>query len=130
VIRIGIDPGVRTGFAIEQDGKLVQLETTTFWAAYHTVAQLLSECGDVQVIIEVPGTKANWHGESAAHNVGRVCREAELLADGLELAGAHVERVQPQGKIGAELFRRLTCWTGRTNQHQRDAGMLAISVRC
>lgn len=127
MIQIGIDPGVHTGFAVAEDGKLVRLQTLDFWQAYHTACVLIGEHGSLRVVIEVPKTKANWHGATAAHNVGRVCREAELLADGLELAGAQVQRVHPSGKVDAATFARITGWVGRTNEHQRDAGMLAIT---
>lgn len=128
MIQIGIDPGVHTGLAVAEDGKLVRLETLNFWKVYHIVCGLIDEHGSLRVAIEVPSTKANWHGPTAAHNVGRVCREAELLADGLELAGAQVQRVHPPGKVNAATFARITGWTGRTNEHQRDAGMLAITT--
>jgi hypothetical protein len=131
MIRIGIDPGVRTGFAIEQDGKLVQLKTLSFWPAYHLAVQLFRENGQLAAVVEVPKTKANWHEKSAAHNVGRVCREAELMADGLELAGIQVMRVHPCGWFNKKLkmteeafFRMITGWGGKSNEHSRDAAML------
>ncbi len=117
-----------TGLAVAEDGKLIRLETLDFWTAYHIVCGLIDEHGSLRVVIEVSRVKANWHGPTAAHNVGRVCREAELLADGLELAGAQVERVHPPGKVDTAAFARITGWTGRTNEHQRDAGMLAITT--
>jgi predicted RNase H-like nuclease (RuvC/YqgF family) len=129
MIKIGIDPGVHTGFAVAEDGKLTRLETLDFWKVYHIVSGLIDEHGSLCVIIEVPKTKANWHNPAAAHNVGRVCREAELLACGLELIGAQVERVHPKGKVDAVAFARITKWKGRTNEHQRDAGMLVITAR-
>lgn len=135
MIQIGIDPGVHTGFAVAEDGKLIRLETLDFWTAYQKVCGLIEyyrfhdEDSTLRVVIEVPKTKANWHGPTAAHNVGRVCREAELLADGLELAGAQVERVHPPGGVDAAVFAQVTGWTKRTNEHNRIAGMLAITTR-
>ena len=132
MIQVGIDPGTHTGLAVAEDGKLIKLETLDFWTAYRKVCGLIGFYGfygDIlRVAVEVPKTKANWHGTAAAHNVGRVCREAELLADGIELAGAQVERVHPPGGVNAETFARITGWTGRTNEHQRIAGMLAITT--
>jgi len=128
MIQIGIDPGVNTGLAVAEDGKLVRLETLDFWKVYHIVCGLIDEHSSLRVVIEVPKTKVNWHGSKAAHDVGRVCREAELLADGLELAGAQVERVHPSGKVDAATFARITGWKGLTNPHKRDAGMLAITT--
>ena len=56
-------------------------------------------------------------------------RVLKCLNDGLELAGVQVERVRQPGKVDAATFARITGWTGRTNEHQRDAGMLAITTR-
>lgn len=99
-----------------------------FWKVYHIVCGLIDKHGSLRVVIEVSKVKVNWHGPAAAHDVGAVRRESMLLADGLELAGAQVERVHPPGKVDAVTFARITGWTGRTNEHQRDAGMLAITT--
>ena len=131
-VSIGIDPGKTTGLAVydRDHNKLVRLESTTFWGAYSTV---LTEYHDVfAVVIEVPKTKHNWHKDKSgitAHNIGRVCREAELLAIGLELAGLNVITQHPKGKINHNMFCRITRWSeGRTNDHTRDAGMLCYGV--
>ena len=125
-LSIGIDPGKITGLAIAEDGKITELVTTSFWEAYHYVS---SVCDSVDVVVvEVPTTKKNWHGPKAAHDVGRVCRESELLADGIEKLGAKVIRRHPQGKLNQKQFTRITGWTKRTNQHCRDAAMLVYGA--
>lgn len=124
MIKIGIDPGKDTGFAIAVGGKIKELQTLTFWDAYLKVRELQADGTELEVFIEVPNTKKNWHVQEAAHDVGRVCREAELLADGIEALEVKVTRIHPQGKIKADYFKRVTGYQGRTNQHQRDAGML------
>lgn len=123
-VAIGIDPGKKTGFAVTENGKLTILETVTFWKAYQRVRELVGTSEVSVVVIEVPHTKTNWHGPKAAHDVGRVCREAELLADGIELLGVEVIRQHPAGKVSQEYFARVTGWKKRTNEHVRDAGML------
>lgn len=123
-VAIGIDPGKKTGFAVAENGKLVELETLNFWKAYLRVKALIELSKVSLVVIEVPGTKKNWHGPKAAHDVGRVCREAELLAEGIELLGVNVIRQHPTGKVNQEYFARVTGWKKRTNEHVRDAGML------
>lgn len=128
MIQIGIDPGIHTGFAVAEGGKLVRLQTLDFWKVYHIVCGLIDEHGSLRVVIEVSKVKVNWHGPKAAHDVGAVRRESMLLADGLELAGAQVERVHPPGGVDAAVFAQITGWTKRTNEHNRIAGMLAITT--
>lgn len=136
LLSIGIDPGKVTGVAIAEDGVLQSLESTDFWGAFYTVKHFAEMCKynvdfekDVLVVIEVPTTKANWHGPKASHDVGRVCRESELLAEGIKKLGATVITQHPQGKLNQEQFARITGWTKRTNQHCRDAGMLAYGAK-
>lgn len=127
--QVGIDPGRDTGFAVAENGVLTALETSTFWAVYLNVRYLVEQGGVSVVVVEVPKTKKNWHGPKAAHDVGRICREAELLADGIELLGVKVIRQHPQGKLNQEQFARITGWKKQTNEHIRDAGMLVHGRR-
>ncbi len=130
---IGIDPGKQTGFAVYDiiNGNLNIVETTDFWEVY-TAVQLFVPSDLSRVVVEVPKSKHVWHkaatNEKAmqrqAVNVGSVIREAELLAEGLELLGYPVIRVHPRGKVDAAKFKAYTGWSERTNEHSRDAGML------
>lgn len=135
-VSIGIDPGKVTGVAIAENGILQSLESTDFWGAFYTVRHFVETCDynadfqtDVLVVVEVPTTKASWHGPGSAHNVGRVCRESELLAAGIERLGATVITLHPQGKLNQKQFARITGWTKRTNQHCRDAAMLVYGAK-
>ena len=124
---IGIDPGKRTGLAIVRDGYLRSLYTIDFWSTYDMLASFSAT--DIKVVIEVPHNKKNWHGVGAAVAVGGVIREAQLLADGVERLGFSVTRVHPTGrgkKMKHAEFCKLTGWKGRTNEHARDAALLAL----
>lgn len=127
---IGIDPGQKTGIALVIDGKLVKLDTVDFWRAYRVVDSYKGIA--IRVAVEVPRNKKNWHGVGAAVAVGGVIREAQLLAEGIERLGFIVDRVHPTG-IGKKMkhaeFCKLTGWVGRTNEHTRDAALLALGVR-
>lgn len=134
---IGIDPGTSTGFAVYDtiEEKLIALETTTFWGVLNLLEETWGE-ETVLIVIEVPESKHVWHNggtakgsvQRTALNVGSVIREAELLAEGLERAGYDVKRVNPRGKVKAGDFNKVTGWEGKTNQHVRDAGLLAYSA--
>lgn len=136
---LGIDPGVSCGFAVysRTSQKLIRVETLTFWEAIEEVRLFAADW--VKVVIEVAdaapvfwqrkGAAANQHTLSKiARNVGQVTREAQLMVEGLRRYGYQVIEAKPLGKKNAEDFKRLTKWTERTNQHERDAGILAFGM--
>lgn len=130
---IGIDPGKHTGFAVYdlRTERFARLETLDFWSAFGAVMLYQPEMLS-RVVIELPDTKHIWHKDAAtrsamqrqAVNVGSVLREAELLSMGLRKAGYPVENANPRGKVDEKKFKMITGWTGRSNQHCRDAGLL------
>lgn len=132
---IGIDPGKTTGLALlnKETEELLELHSFNFWSAMNFC--MLSAAATV--VVEVPETRAIWSGKGTtgkaklkvASNVGGTIREAELLVEGLELAGKTVVQVHPLGKLPAEQFKRLTGWSGSSNEHTRDAGRLAYQWR-
>ena len=134
---IAIDPGVTTGMALynTETDEIEKLWSSTFWKAVDFC--ILHEA-DV-IVVEVPSTKNAFNAQKGfspramlkiAVNVGEVIREASLLAEGLGMAGKTVIQVAPRGKLSHELFVEKTGWAGgRTNQHCRDAGILAYQGR-
>lgn len=122
---VGIDPGKKTGYAVydRTEQKISVVETMDFWGVYERCRA--SNPGNFDVFIEVPRCKKNWHGRNgAAADVGGIVREANLLADGIEALGIKVARSHPTGKFNAAHVKRITGYTGRTNEHTRDAIML------
>ena len=130
---IGIDPGKSTGFA-EYDGELYA-GTTDFWGAVKAVE--IHDPKETAVIVELPRSKHVWHGKGqnskamarTGVNVGSVIREAELLAERFIALGYTVVTVHPKGKTTAAYVKGLTGYEGRTNEHTRDAIMLAWNHR-
>ncbi len=129
---IGIDPGKTTGIAISRNGKLVSVFDSDFWGCVSTLKAYES----ATVIIELPSTKHVWHNEAVNKravqrtgvNVGSCIREAELLIKWLSLNERNYIIQRPQGKKTADQFAKITGWTKRTNQHQRDAGILCYGL--
>ena len=132
---IGIDPGKNTGIAIYDPTRKVLTEVymAKFWDAVELMRGLSRQD---TVVIELPASKHVHHDEAVNKgaiqrtgvNVGSVIRESELL---IELAGilklpCIIQR--PGGKTKAKAFKKITGWTGRTNQHNRDAGMLCYGM--
>lgn len=133
---LGIDPGKHTGVAIFIGGRLTELRTTT----PNGVAALLDEIQPERVVFEDSRlTSATWaRGVSPAamrkiaRNVGQIDAWCSQLVDLCAARGIAAHSISPRGKgakLKAEAFAKRTGWTGRTNQHQRDAAIVAWPYR-
>lgn len=143
----GIDPGVKTGFALwDREEKCFDwIETSTFWGVYFriTVSHVFSPL-NTEIVIEVAHhapTFAHLKAEGQnkhtlskiARNVGQVTREAQLLVEGFRQRGFTVIEQKPLGKAKKAAddvrdFERLTGWTKQTSQHARDAARLCFQM--
>ena len=139
MIYIGIDTGVHTGYAV-YDSRIQQL-TAVGTDKIHNVMQLVSGLNDVskekgdniRVRVE-DARKRTWYGFHTAkqdrarlQGAGSVKRDAQIWEDFLTDLCVDFEMVAPKNnatKLTAESFRKLTGWTGKTNEHGRDAAML------
>lgn len=130
---IGIDPGKTTGVALCKYGKIVELKSTDFWGAI----EAFEDYSDAFVVIELPDTKHVWHNGSTNKkaiqrtgvNVGSCIREAELLIQYLIRNGRDYVIQKPLGKRTGDQFKNITGWAKQTNQHTRDAGLLAYGFK-
>lgn len=138
---LGIDPGKHTGLAWIVDGQLQELEEIS----PDQIMVTLQACTPTLVIFEDSRqARRTWTGQGSAaarakmaRNVGEIdawCILIETLCKSLGIAcyglppsakagGAH------GSKIDAATFKRITGWAGRSNQHQRDAAMIAWGFR-
>lgn len=135
-VTIGIDPGKQTGVSSYHDGILVQLRTVS----PSEVAEVLRASGATRVVMEDSRLQSAVFPRAVgpramlkiARNVGEVdqiCRRIEAMC---ETAGIELVRVSPLGKgakLNAARFREVTGWTGRSNQHERDAAAVAWPYR-
>lgn len=138
---LGIDPGKHTGLAWMVDGHLQALQEI---APAQLMVTLQERRPTLVIFEDSRAARRTWTaaGSAAARakmarNVGEIdawCVLIETLCASLGIAcfgmapsakagGAH------GAKIDAAAFNRLTGWTGRSNQHQRDAAMIAWSFR-
>jgi hypothetical protein len=132
MISLGIDPGSSTGFAIAEDGNLIVLCTVDFWDAIYNI----DSYPDAIVVVELPDTRHIWHTKSVSRaaigstgiRVGSCLREAELIIKYLHKKNRDYVIQKPLGKINADEFKCITGWKGKSNQHERDAAMLALSI--
>lgn len=140
---IGVDPGVKTGFAVwdREQKKLTAIETVSFWELFLGIQRsllynTLNTCFVIEIANYAPTFrerrgKAQSVGtaDRMSRNVGGLSREADLLVEGFRQLGYEVIERRPIGKAkkaadDVEQFERLTGWTERTSQHARDAGRL------
>lgn len=140
---IGIDTGTETGLAIGSNGELKTLKTVKIHQAMTDVmnqviyAKVAENNKNVLIRVE-DARQRKWFGKkektgNALQGVGSVKRDASIWEDYLtDLKKdfpnvVDFEMVAPcknQTKLSAEAFKQKTGFTGRTNEHNRDAGML------
>ncbi|EGF11162.1 hypothetical protein HMPREF9123_1121 [Neisseria bacilliformis ATCC BAA-1200] len=136
---IGIDTGVKTGFAYCLDGKLTNVLTLPIHRAISELNHALSFCireqSRLHVVVEDARLR-RWFGEKgreALQGAGSVKRDAKIWEDCLnDLRGQYpqivsFEMLPPAAnrtKLSKEAFARLTGWKERTSEHGRDAAML------
>jgi len=135
-ILIGIDTGVKTGFAVAADrgngGELEQVESLSITQAMEKVKALIEEWEISNVCLYIEDArKRTWFtgGREKSQGVGSVKRDAQIWEDWCKEQGFKFLMVHPAAnatKKKATDFKRMTGWVGRTNEHARDAAMLVF----
>jgi len=136
---IGIDPGVSNGIAIYKDGKLDRLET-------HTVSNIIEflkivKFNKCKVIIEdsrlqsylFTGSASKRHTAlKIARDVGGVDMICRIIESICLIYDEEFIAISPKSKgkkLNAEEFKIATGWEKQSNQHERDAAMIAWNFR-
>ena len=128
---IGIDPDLKKSGVATLGDSLV-LKTMTF---AETVDLFRSQQDQIKKVVIEAGwlnKKANFRSthskrvdEQISKRVGENHATGKLLVEMAKSFNLNVVEVRPtRAKKNAEEFKRITGWQGRTNQEQRDAGML------
>lgn len=131
---IGIDAGTHTGVAIwdKQEKMFVKIVTTSILKAIDIVRKYNIE-DEVQVRIE-DARKRNWFGNSGRERLqgaGSVKRDCAIWEEFLNDEKIPYMLIAPKNnstKMSADSFSRLTGYSGRTNEHNRDAAMLVFGI--
>lgn len=131
---IGIDPGINVGMAewSANDKSLKFVASYQLWEVFRILdsyTELFKE--QVTIRIENPNTWIGFRNISAdagrLQGAGAVKQTYKHLIEYFEANGFEYQPVKLQGtmkKISSEKFKSLTGWTGRTNEHGRDAAMM------
>ena len=120
-------------------GQSLELKNLTFSETVELFRTHQDEIKKVVIEAGWQNKKSNLHGcfgqskivgERIAKNVGENHATGKLLVEMAQSLGLPVVEVRPtRKKLKAEDFNRITGWQGRTNQEQRDAGMLIWGMK-
>lgn len=134
MILIGIDAGVKTGFAHSIDGELQEVSTQSILSAQDKILEIRDEAAesDVKLIVCIEDVrKRGWVdpsiGRERIKGVGSVTRDCSIWQEFCERHGLRHILVAPMNidtKRNAKDFKVITGWSGRTSEHGRDAGMM------
>lgn len=133
---LGIDPGQATGLAIYIGGQLKELRTI----GPTTLKDAIKDIAPQRVVYEDSRLQSATFGRGVspaalrkiARNVGMVdgiCSQIDVICGEL---GIPAHGISPKGKgkkRNADEFRALTGWRDTSNQHERDAAMVAFGYR-
>lgn len=129
---IGIDPGVNTGVAVADGGKLVSVESMSAVEAEEMVLQTMIDNGGKLFVRFEDARMRQWFGSKgreALQGAGSIKRDCARWQEFLEHHNIPHARIAPKAnrtKLTADQFKRITGWHGRTNEHARDAAMLVV----
>ncbi len=142
---LGIDAGVKTGYAIwnAELKKITEYGETTFWGIIEMIASAKKRA-DVAIIIEDPSQnkpvfdkdvkkdifnpgKYHRKREKIAQNIGSNKREATLIIEYCEKYNIPYEAVRPTTKKWDQaLFKSATKIKDKVSQHTMDAAKLIV----
>ena len=135
---IGLDPGLNAGIAIYEDGKLTELLTIE----PINLADIFSHYSGEPLFIVFEDSRLQSHvwvpsqskgvAANIARKIGMVdawCYMIERLCENYDIAYMRISPKAKGEKLNAEDFKRITGWTEKSNQHERDAAMVAWQFR-
>ena len=133
----GIDPGAKTGVAVYTDGQLRELATMNILDALEKIKYerpalvYLEDSTLISHIFTAPGI-SHMAGLKVARNIGEVdgcCKLIKQICGQLNIPYKSVSPKQKGKKMARKEFDTLMSWTEASNQHERDAAMVAWTMR-
>lgn len=135
---LSLDPGASTGFALFEDGVLVNVRTVSPLEALSYIMlgglhKVIVEDSTLQSKVFTAPKVTGASKLKIARNIGEIDGYCKLIKLACEDAKIPCHQISPMGK-GAKLkapeFTELTKWAGKTtNQHERDAVMVGWMYR-
>ena len=130
---IGIDCGVNTGVATWNIGsqEFLLIKTMPIHRALDYVKDRHASHVIRLRVEDARQVKFNTN-PAKAQGAGSVKRDAKIWQDFCEDLGIEVQFIRPSKaltKWSADAFKKYTGWAGSTNNHNRDAGLLAFGFK-
>lgn len=133
---VGIDPGVKTGFAVWDKAEQMFLEVTSLniVEAFDELDKMKGGGAEMEVRFEDARLRS-WFGQKgreALQGAGSIKRDCSVWESFLQSRGIKYRAVKPATgatKWDAGKFARVTGWTKRTNEHARDAALLCYGIK-
>ena len=133
---LGLDPGSSTGVATFIDGALVHLRTVD----PAEMIDAIRLANPQRVIFEDSRLQSHTWTQAKtraaalkmARNVGEIdawCKLIVATCDRLSIAAHGISPKGKGAKLDATQFAAATGWVGRSNEHERDAAMVAWKYR-
>lgn len=135
---LGIDPGANTGVAVFEGGRLSRLITIE---PVH-IGRLIDGHQPERVIFEDSRLQSHvWTGAARSkaaavkigRNIGEIDAWCKLIVAECAQRGIPAHGISPKQKgtkiESQDAFNRITGWTGASNEHTRDAAMVAWPYR-
>jgi hypothetical protein len=132
--KIGIDPGIKCGFAIfdSKDCVLTRVKCFKMYELLDTLGRLGKD-GDHYVFIENPNSymafksKLNTSKLKGAGAVKQTYKHIIEMMEDMDIPYSNTSVMSKTNKLDAETFKKYTKWEGVTNEHSRDAAMLVFN---
>lgn len=128
---IGIDPGVKVGWAVKQNGAITDVATLTIWQMFEALEDWhnLGEIG--LVVVEDARKCGRWHSpEQTARAQGAgfvktLSGQFEAFLIEKEIPYKMIAPIKGGKKLDKAMIQKITGYRESTNQHSRDAIMIA-----
>lgn len=134
MILIGIDTGVKTGFAYSVNGEIQDIATETILSAQELVLKICNRSNkdDIPCIVCIEDVRQRkWVapniGSERLQGIGSVKRDCSIWQEFCEHHNLRYLLIPPaniETKTKAAYFKSVTGYQGRTSEHGRDAGMM------
>ncbi len=125
---IGIDPGVNTGWAMKSGGQIYWAETLKIWQLFDALGSPGYGGADPEILYVVEDARKRSGGFASAQGAGWVKTLSGQIEAYLKSRGANYKMIAPirnATKLTAKQVEKITGFEQRTNEHERDAIMIA-----
>jgi hypothetical protein len=133
ILKIGIDPGVNTGFAtLDSGNRQLTLRTLKLHQGFEAI-KILNETYDIDVVIENPNLLKRFNlvknASAKLQGAGSVKRDYSAWTDFFDDHGIRYQAAKPDKQRNAlaknkETFKQITGYNERSSHHARVAAML------